>query len=878
MSKFKSFASQGSFRDYQLQAPDEASKIKEETDRVIRGKERAQQFLEGNNALYLQAQKLAQQQEEMSRETNFQLESESRRLYRESLDRDFQIQTQNDQNRAAQQQQTFKDLSTLSQTAAKMFVDFNTKITENQTNANTVNTIVAGTTFEENLAIQGMVDSLTEAEFAQQNFIQQKVKEGKDVKALWTLYNNRNTRGFIENAGVIQNTSYSLAPYLSEVLKNLDPDLTPDQKRLQVETAYREWIANSFKDVNGKQLNPKLVANIGSPIFGQAYNQLMGEFDKEEAKANLEKWAQDRSAGYDVALANGGIGAVLDKAKGREQLGYVTNWALARLKAGTMSWQDAEALLTHPIIDENNKETNWETKHPSDSNIGRLREGIKEARRGLIADTALKDAEDKAQLDAKATELYNQLAADGSISLDDVNQLEILHRESGIPGYESTVLETARKEQDSVRYDAAAAVVLDKEAAAGTLTVARVESIKGISGALRQKHLNIAVQQQKQRETPVYKTDVEAIKAALSQDRRVKAAPVTGKENYSVLLMQDRYVRQYKETLQRTRSNDEARAVTLAAIQTLLSNPKSITTEGLYADVVQQEAQFATKGEGTLENYKEFVNVLSDPDVRNNPTKLANTLGAAIVYSAYDDMQAGKPAPAIIKNGAALMGMAPIDFVNYLASGANDPNMKPITLDTQVEEIRNNMKPITRRLYNVNRTNDTISRGNAINSGLVSEAPTRFGPGKAKPLASFAPQVSSIVMESDTGQPGMDLFFEDKKFPAVLPGVVKEINWQGNSSAGYGNYVVIESTDPATGEKVDVLYAHLAMPTHLKEGSSVVPGMVIGTQGGTGSVRSADGTIASIDFLAPAPKGSKSMDPYRFYKQLREQIAQQLSR
>jgi len=222
--------------------------------------------------------------------------------------------------------------------------------------------------------------------------------------------------------------------------------------------------------------------------------------------------------------------------------------------------------------------------------------------------------------------------------------------------------------------------------------------------------------------------------------------------------------------------------------------------------------------------------------------------------------------------------MAPIDFVNYLASGANDPNMKPITLDTQVEEIRQNMKPITRRLYNASyNNNDTRSRGNAINSGLVSEAPTRFGPGKARPLSSFAPQVSSIVMESDTGQPGMDIFFEDKKFPAVLPGVVKEINWQGNSSAGYGNYVVIESTDPSTGEKVDVLYAHLAMPTHLKEGSSVVPGMVIGTQGGTGSVRSADGTIASIDFLAPAPKGSNSMVPYRYYKQLREQIAQQLS-
>jgi len=726
MTKFKSFASQGSFRDYQLQAPDEAAKIKEETARVIRGREKAEKFRQGNSALYLQAQKLAQQQEEMSRETNFRLESESRKLYRQSLDRDFQIQTQNDRTRAAQQQQTFKDLSALSQTAAKMFVDFNTKITENQTNANTVNTIVAGTTFEENLAIQGMVDNLTEAEFAQQNFIQQMVKEGKDVKALWTLYNNRNTRGFIENAGVIQNTSYSLAPYLSEVLKNLDTELTPEQKRLQVETAYREWIANSFKDANGKQLNPKLVANIGAPIFGQAYNQLMGEFDKEDKKANQQKLVQDRSAGYDVALANGGIGAVLDKAKGREQLGYVTDWALTRLKAGTMSWQDAEALLTHPITDENGKQTNWETKHPSDPNIGRLREGAKEARRGLIQQTNLEKTELRQQLDTNLINYYNEVGADGSISREDRLGAEQIINKAGLPDYESPIFNKFFVEQeDSVRFDDAAKTILDKEAAAGNLKVERIQAMKGISAQLKQQYLNLAVQQQRQRETPAYKTDVAAIKAAVSQDPRVKAAPVTGKENYSVLLMQDRFVRQYKETLQRTGSNDEARAVTLAAIQTLLANPKSITKEGLYADVVQQEAQFATKGKGTLENYKEFVNVLSDPDVRNNPTKLANTLGAATVYSAYEDMQSGKPTSAIIKNGAALMGMAPIDFVNYLASGANDPNMKPITLDSQVEEIRQNMKPITRRLYNVNRTNERVERANHINNGTVSSASTR---------------------------------------------------------------------------------------------------------------------------------------------------------
>ena len=141
-------------------------------------------------------------------------------------------------------------------------------------------------------------------------------------------------------------------------------------------------------------------------------------------------------------------------------------------------------------------------------------------------------------------------------------------------------------------------------------------------------------------------------------------------------------------------------------------------------------------------------------------------------------------------------------------------------------------------------------------------------------LRSFSPQVSSITY--DTNQSGIDVFFENKQFPAVLRGRVKDVSFQGGNDSGYGNYVVIESRDPKTGALVDVLYSHLASRPKLKPGQRVDAGQIIGRQGGTGRVRSADGTIASIDFLAPAPAGSKSMTPYRYYDQLRRSIAQQL--
>jgi hypothetical protein len=137
--------------------------------------------------------------------------------------------------------------------------------------------------------------------------------------------------------------------------------------------------------------------------------------------------------------------------------------------------------------------------------------------------------------------------------------------------------------------------------------------------------------------------------------------------------------------------------------------------------------------------------------------------------------------------------------------------------------------------------------------------------------ASFE-KPSSVTFETSSGQPGVDLFFESKRFPAVLDGVVKDISRE----SGYGNYVVIESTDPSTGQKVDVLYGHLADGISLRPGQRISAGDIIGTQGGTGNVRSADGTIASIDFLAPAPRGSKSMTPYANFDNLRRFIVSQM--
>ena len=80
MSKYKSFANQGSFSEFQLDVPDQTAKMQAATQKKIQGMKTAQQFLQKNRSIYLEAQKYAQQRGVQQR-TKFQTsESENVKL------------------------------------------------------------------------------------------------------------------------------------------------------------------------------------------------------------------------------------------------------------------------------------------------------------------------------------------------------------------------------------------------------------------------------------------------------------------------------------------------------------------------------------------------------------------------------------------------------------------------------------------------------------------------------------------------------------------------------------------------------------------------------------------------------------------------------
>lgn len=137
----------------------------------------------------------------------------------------------------------------------------------------------------------------------------------------------------------------------------------------------------------------------------------------------------------------------------------------------------------------------------------------------------------------------------------------------------------------------------------------------------------------------------------------------------------------------------------------------------------------------------------------------------------------------------------------------------------------------------------------------------------------------------DPKQAGIDFTLKGTQNRAVLAGTVIEIKHQydpnatggdGRKGAGYGNYIVIRSTNPVDGSQVDMLYAHFPKgEIKVKEGDQVSVGQDLGRMATAEEyanpatrreVGSGTGPHTSLDFFKPgsnqAHPGARALGSY----------------
>ena len=876
MSKFKSFASQGSFRDYLLQAPDETAKIKEETAFKIKSKKEEMNWRQENNRIYLQAQRLVNSLEENNRETNFRLETENRQAFKDQLNEEYKLQVQADQQRASVEQRNLQNLSDFSKTAMQLGTQINDKITENQTKANASRAYAAGADYRTVVAIQGLTNNLTKAEFAQQDFIRDKLAEGGNVDAYFALYQARNTRGFINNVAVAQNSAYAFQDaarlHLAEYLKT-NNSASIEEQRLAFRV-FRDEYVSSFTDGNGRPLNPELLNSTVFPIIRQFETQILGEFDRQDTKAKEQERFGDVGRALNVLFANKGAVGVRDdfhtvdpSAQKRTDL---AKWM--RNRASDFGPNGLSSAQIYDIIngqydgpnrdkDGNPIRVSMMEQFAGTDFANQLSEIYNNRRRAEISQHTLNEKEAELSTETEIQQFIDAAVVDGDgvFDLQELASAEKLEAKGPI-GFKSKALEYARsnwtvKGRQALELDAK----FQKKADAGTLTVADLTDAQGNYNVYK-KFLPIAEGQDKWRQGSEFTPNMDAIDRMVANDPagKIKAAPISGASNWTVKVKQNQMRQEYLKQLKMLNGDHKgAFAVVTGLIQAEQSVQGAIDNNGYYASVVKGNEDTLAKSKITLAERGKLAEQVASPEFGKDATKDANLFGPVAVYNSYDAMKLGKAPSPEIELGAQIRGVSKLEFMNYLAQGAG---LQPITVAEQVQNLVENIKPTTRRLYNSNRTNErteranysnpNISRGNLpVRSSLAGVAPT--GTNTGYQITDPRDGDSGVDFVIQNGQRGAPYYFPlSGKVLKVVNNMNEEYRLEeGDTRRSFGNLVEVQVKIPQLNNRVvDILIAHFDAVNDLKPGDTIPSNTLLGTQGRTGSTT---GAHISFDCYVP---------------------------
>lgn len=791
MSTFKSFARRGSFADYQVKPPDETGKIKEETSRTIRDRQRGQSFRERNEALYLQAQKLAQGVEENQREQNFKLETENRRAFRDAVAQNYATQIQNEKVQAEQSKNTFKQLSELAPSAFKVYNELEQIDLDRNRKINAQLAYAAGADYNTVAAIQTIGDNLTKSEFAQTDFIRKKIEEGADVDALFALYERRASKGFINNVVVAQNTAYGFenaariesARFIEEYRKsNNNASPTPAQQKANLSRFEKEYAGN-FVNEEGRGLNPDMLQSYVYPIMRRTMTRFNASFEKDIKADQKAKVRNNTFEAFGTAWSTGGSAKLMEELTrnpSKEKFELWAEWATNKsLDFGTsgLSSRDLQYMADMEITGPNGEKTTYRQLRKDLPDFASFNKALNARIRGEKQQARDDQVSLERDAQSRGIELYNQLAADGGISDEDYARSQALDKDSGIPNFESEATKQMAKEVDSVRYFDAYDKLLSAAADRGdTERMRHLLSLKGVGYKLREKYLPLLENADIKLKDQAYKDGVATISSAITEHKKVAKGRVGNKDHHTTLLFKTDQLQQFKnDVLVKGIPIGDAVSGRLGIIKAKQDTPGAINKYGHYTEMVQSQAKGAINYQEALQEDQAFIEMSLTPNFRKDAQTAVNAYGENKFYEDYYPMQRGEVTPRL-RRRAAIMGVSPFAAINFLASGLGQP---AVAVDAQMQAIADAITPIAGKLINTYRTSGShparMEQADYILSKTVAVGPVRGEPVNPTPRQVYdymrALGVSDIhakgVLANIRGEVGIDA---DGRFPTARMG------------------------------------------------------------------------------------------------------------
>lgn len=721
MAKYKAFAKQGSFAENQFKVPDETGKIKEQTQRTVRGMNTAQAFLQKNQEIYLRAQQQAQESEQRNREANFQFETQNRKAFQDALKRDTEIELRNDQIQSAQTQQLYKDLSSFSNTAFQIYSQFEEQRQKKLKTLATQNVMEAGVDYKTLVGVSKVDRNLSSAAFRQTEVVQNFINSGAtedQVRSLERLWRNNPSQRYLNTQAAYQQEFLKFSVYADKRLQELGPDATIDDYQSLMRAVESEFITENLPNAR-----PELLEKSGLLRQMRSFrNQVISGFSREAAaKRKKEVPLQYQENLQTEFVKSGGIDAVMQQIQTdptRWKREALADWAENGLKTGGpngLTPEQGQQLLDYPLT-VGNQTTSIAKQFPDIA--AQISGAIRAAKRQSVSDYNLSQTQREMEANAELAQLADSFGVDDDKVFDQAEVDRVVERSIALGVPNSPVVEFVQQNSapEFIRRQQVSQLtaLLDQGRYKEAMSIL---STTQVSQKIKNQFLPTVQNMMKMYDTPVVKSHIKSIEAAVSQDPRIKAAPITGASNYSVILMQDRFKRQYQQNLARLESPEEALSLTLQQIKTLQDTPGAINKNGRYTEIEQQVQRSASEAGKSLKEYQDLLKAMSTKKFRENPKFAFDSVGAANFYNSYNSMSKGGQPNAVIKNGAEMMGVDPLTFINYLAEGAKVDPIKP--KQTTLKDIKSQLPPVIRRLYDTYRTPERVNRANGATFGGV---------------------------------------------------------------------------------------------------------------------------------------------------------------
>ena len=764
MPKYKSYAKQGSFSDFEINVPDETRKIKQETQRQLSGMSRAEDFRRQNERVYLETQKYVQNQEELSRETNQKLENEERASYKRFLERDYQNRIQNLQRESAVRQRDIAAITSLSKTAASLIGQELDRQERSKRLAAMDVLARTGATYKDMLAFQKLDDNLTKEEFAAQAAFQKII--GPDgnpdlIDGFYKIYKNRNTKRWFEHKQLLQNTANGYPDFLEQKLLELQGEPIEDVDAF-LTNARRQFLEATYLD---SRVRPEVLQGAGVyTALNTVNNQYKGQLLKINRTRQQAELKNDRFRGFSVKFATDGLPGlrdVLGQNPSRVQRMHFAEWINQEAsRPGGIFGMDPE--LIDEFLDMPGTGSNGQTYRQAFSgtaDFAIIDKALDAARKNRVNQVVLEDKERQNQLNDFVRQKFEELSTDE----DGFTQLEYQQLEDEVmlnPEYAGMTSPLLASYKRLTNHAQSVRATRNYNEYLFRTSQATVERIKGGVYATPQDYIDAVTRAQRVEglmQDPLVSQHIERIKSLVKEPMLVQQGLKFGQNAFNVQRMQENFVSQYKKLLlEYEAANPDADPTALrkqAFSETMTElqkeqGPGKIDEMGMYTSLSDLAGEFGYDESVRRETDKQLVpinRVLVKRISRGEKLKqIAPMLDADLISKSIDNaLTPNYQTPAIIRYIATKEGVLPFAVLQGLA-----PHLGDESLTKKIDALTKGMLDVfapagfqpERSRY---RTYERVGRANVALTRSADKAPIRL------PIVQYVSGDPSIAGKSN---------------------------------------------------------------------------------------------------------------------------------